>query len=920
MTATPEIDALVAGATKALAAYASFTQADIDYIVKKATVAALDQHGALADLAITETRRGIFEDKAVKNIFACEHVTHSMASLKTVGIISRDELTGIIEIAEPVGVVAGITPVTNPTSTAIFKSLIALKTRNPIIFGFHPAAQSSSVAAARIVRDAAIAAGAPENCIQWVEHPSLEATSILMNHPGVSLILATGGNAMVKAAYSCGKPALGVGAGNVPAYIEKSAKLKRAVNDVVLSKAFDNGMVCASEQAVILDDEIYDAAMAEFAVLHAYRVNKKEKALLEKFIFGVAANDKNCAGAKLNAAVVGQSPTWIAEQAGFKVPADTSIIMVEVAAVGPEEPMTREKLTPVIAVLRATSTEHGIRLSEQMVEFDGLGHSAAIHTRDDKLAEEFGTRVKAVRIIRDAPSSLGGIGDIYNAFIPSLTLGCGSYGANSVSNNVSAINLVNIKRIGRRNNNLQWFKVPAKTYFEPNAIRYLSDMEGISRVTIVTDTTMTRLGFVDKVLDVLSRRGEKVSLQIIDTVEPEPSVTTVLKGATEMRAFRPDTIIALGGGSPMDAAKVMWLLYEHPEIDFSDLKQKFFDVRKRAFRFPVLGKLASLVCIPTTSGTGAEVTPFAVITDTVTGKKYPLADYALTPTVAIIDPVLTAMMPKSLAADSGFDALTHATEAYVSVYANDFTDGMALQAIRLIFDNLAASVNGEPGAPETAEAREKMHNAGTIAGMAFGNAFLGIVHAMAHTVGSTFHLVHGRTNAVLLPHVVRYNGSIPSKLTSWPKYESYVAPERFQAIAATLGLPAATPAEGVESYAIALEALRSKVGIPSSFAAQGVSEADFIGRLDELAMGSYEDQCAPANPRMPMRADMKELLTAAYYGTSVADVRARQSQAAAAPAAAAAEAAAEANDVPADDAAPAAVADETVTDEVLATS
>ncbi len=872
------IDDLVANATKALETYARFTQDEVDHLVKKAAVAALDKHGALAELAVAETGRGVFEDKAVKNIFACEHVTHGMATTKTVGIISRDDVTGITEIAEPVGVICGVTPVTNPTSTAIFKSLIALKTRNPIIFAFHPSAQESSVAAARVVRDAAVAAGAPEHCIQWVEAPSIAATNELMNHPGVALILATGGNAMVRAAYSCGKPALGVGAGNVPAYIEKSAKLKRAVNDVVLSKAFDNGMICASEQAVILDDEIYDAAMAEFAILHAYRVNKKEKALLERFIFGVEAKGKNCGEAKLNAPVVGQSPAWIAKQAGFSVPEDTSIILAEVGEVGPSEPLTREKLCPVIAVLRATSTEHGITLAEQMVSFDGLGHSAAIHTRDDALVEEFGSRVKAVRIIANAPSSLGGIGDIYNAFIPSLTLGCGSYGHNSVSNNVSAVNLVNIKRIGRRNNNLQWFKVPAKTYFEPNAIRYLTDMAGISRVTIVTDTTMTRLGFVDKILDVLSRRPEKVSLQIIDTVEPEPSVTTVKKGAAEMRAFRPDTIIALGGGSPMDAAKVMWLLYEHPEVNFSDLKQKFFDVRKRAFTFPLLGDLAKLVCIPTTSGTGAEVTPFAVITDTESGKKYPLADYALTPTVAIIDPILTSKMPASLAADSGFDALTHATEAYVSVYANDFTDGMALQAIRLIFDNLAQSVNGDPSDPATAEAREKMHNAGTIAGMAFGNAFLGIVHAMAHVIGSTFHLVHGRTNATLLAHVIRYNGKVPTKLTSWPKYESYVAPERFQQIAQSLGLPAATPAEGVESYALAIESLRSKVGIPASFAAQGVDELEFIGRLDEVAMGAYEDQCAPANPRMPMLADMKDLMTAAYYGTSIEDVRGRREQ------------------------------------------
>src|SRR5664279_5394094 len=730
------IDPLVANATQALTAYNDLSQEQIDFIVKKATVAALDQHGQLAEAAVAETGRGVFEDKAFKNIFVCEHVTHSMQYLKTVGVISNDEVSGIIEIAEPVGVICGITPVTNPTSTAIFKSLISLKTRNPIIFAFHPAGQQSSAAAARVVREAAIAAGAPEHCIQWVEHPSIALTDALMNHPGVALILATGGNAMVKAAYSCGKPALGVGAGNVPAFIERTAKLKRAVNDVAASKAFDNGMVCASEQAVILDEPIYEAAMAEFATLHAYRCNPTEKAALERLLFGVQSADGiACSGAELNPAVVGQSPVWIAEQAGFSVPRETSIILAEVPSVGRHEPLTREKLCPVLAVLRAESADAGISLAEQMVELDGLGHSAAIHTENEALAVEFGRRVKAVRIIRDSPSTMGGIGDVYNSFVPSLTLSCGSYGRNSVSGNVSAINLINIKRVGRRNNNLQWFKVPGKTFFEPNAIRYLADMQDVSRVTIVTDPTMTRLGFVDKILDVLARRQQPVALQIIDSVEPEPSTTTVHRGAELMRSFKPDTIIALGGGSPMDAAKVMWLLYEHPEVNFSDLKEKFFDIRKRAFRFPTLGSLAQLVCIPTTSGTGAEVTPFAVITDPASGKKYPLADYALTPTVAIIDPVLTAKMPASLAADSGFDALTHATEAFVSVYANDFTDGMALQAIRLIFDNLAASVNGTPGAPETVIAREKMHNAGTIAGMAFGNAFLGIVHAMAHTIG-----------------------------------------------------------------------------------------------------------------------------------------------------------------------------------------
>ena len=868
-----EIDALVDRGLKALKQYDAFTQEDIDRIVKKASVAALHEHGRLAQLAVSETGRGVFEDKATKNIFACEHVPNSMANLKTVGVIGRDELTGIVEIAEPVGVVAGITPVTNPTSTAIFKSLIALKTRNPIIFAFHPSAQKCSVAAARIVRDAAVAEGAPEDCIQWVEQPSLEATSALMNNDGVSLILATGGNAMVRAAYSAGKPALGVGAGNVPAYIEKTAKLGRAVNDVVLSKGFDNGMVCASEQAVILDAEIYDAALAEFAHMHAYLANPEEKAMLERFIFGVEAGGANCAGAKLNATIVGKSPQWIAEQAGFSVPDDTSIILAECSQVGPAEPLTREKLSPVLAVLRAESTDHGISLAEQMVEFDGLGHSGAIHTEDKDIAEEFGQRVKAVRILWNQPSALGGIGDIYNALIPSLTLGCGSYGHNSVSNNVSAVNLVNVKRIGRRNNNMQWFKIPPKTYFEPNSIQYLTQMPDVERVTIVTDKVMSQIGIVDKVLDVLNRRPNKVSIQIMDQVEPEPSVETVEKGAEMMRDFKPDTIVAIGGGSPMDAAKVMWLKYEHPEMAFSDLREKFFDVRKRAFKFPTLGDLAKLVCIPTSSGTGSEVTPFAVITDHATGYKYPLADYALTPSVAIIDPVLTATMPAKLAADSGFDALTHATEAYVSVYANDFTDGLALHAIKLVFEHIEDSVTQGAAAPE---AREKMHNAATIAGMAFGSAFLGIVHAMAHTVGSTFGLVHGRTNAIFLPHAIRYNGQIPTKVTGWPKAEKYIAHERYQQIAKHLGLPASTPEQAVESYARAVEELRAKVGIERSFKEQGVSEREFIGGLDALSMRAYEDQCAPANPRLPMLEDMKDIMVAAYYGTTREEVRAER--------------------------------------------
>ncbi|OXS35592.1 bifunctional acetaldehyde-CoA/alcohol dehydrogenase [Streptomyces sp. XY006] len=857
------VDRLVTAGLKALADYEAFSQEQVDHIVKKASVAALDQHTALARLAVEETGRGVFEDKAAKNMFACEHVTHSMGHMKTVGVVGRDDIEDMVEIAEPVGVVAAVTPVTNPTSTTIFKALMALKTRNPVIFAFHPSAQQCSTEAARVVRDAAVAAGAPEHCVQWIEAPSVEATRTLMRHAGVSLILATGGNAMVKAAYSAGKPALGVGAGNVPAYVHRSAKLRRAVNDLVLSKSFDNGMICASEQAVILDTEIYDAAITEFHALHAHLATPDEKVKLETFLFPTTGGSGAGCEPKVNAAAVGRSPAWIAERAGFSVPADTSVILVEAERVGPDEPLTREKLCPVLAVLRAEDELRGFDLAADMVAFHGQGHSAVIHTEDAAVAEAYGTRMKTVRIIVNSPSSQGAIGGVYNGLLPSLTLGCGSWGSTSVSNNVSAAQLLNIKRVSTRRNNLQWFKVPPKIYFEPQAIRYLTSMPDVHRVTIVTDATMTRLGFVDRISRVLQRRREPVTLQIIDNVRPEPSIDSVQHGADLMRDFRPDTIIALGGGSPMDAAKVMWLLYEQPGIDFTDMRQKFSDIRKRAFRFPTLGKQARLVCVPTTSGTGAEVTPFAVISDPATGKKYPLADYALTPSVAIIDPLLTTALPPALAADSGFDALTHAIEAYVSVYANDFTDGLALHAIRLVFGHLEAAVNNHATA---AEAREKMHNAGTIAGMAFGNAFLGIVHAMSHTLGATFRIAHGRTNAVLLPHVIRYNGTIPTKLTGWPKYENYRAPERFQDIARTLGLPAATPAEGVQSLASAVERLRDTVGIEPTFQALGIDERAFLDALPQQALNAYEDQCAPANPRMPMLDDMQELMRTAYHG------------------------------------------------------
>ena len=805
--AEAEVDALVKKGLKALDEFEKLDQKQVDRIVAKASVAALNKHLVLAKMAVDETGRGLVEDKATKNIFACEHVTHYMAGQKTVGLIREDEVMGIDEVAEPVGVVAGVTPVTNPTSTAIFKSLLALKTRCPIVFGFHPGAQKSSVAAAKIVRDAAIEAGAPENCVQWIEHPSIEATGALMKHPGVATILATGGPGMVKAAYSSGKPALGVGAGNAPAYIDTDVDIERAANDLILSKHFDYGMICATEQAIIAHKDVYAPLVKELKRRKAYFVNADEKAKLEQYMFGCTAGS----GQKpvLNSVVPGKSPQFIAKAAGFEIPADATILAAECKEVSDDEPLTHEKLAPVQAVLKADDKEQAFEMCEKMLKL-GAGHTAAIHTNNQELVRE------------------------------SLTLGCGSYGGNSVSGNVQAVNLINIKRIARRNNNMQWFKIPAKTYFEPNAIKYLRDMHGIEKAVIVCDKVMEQLGIVDKVIDQLRARDNRVTFRIIDYVEPEPSVETVERGAEMMREeFEPDTIIAVGGGSPMDAAKIMWLLYEHPEISFSDVREKFFDIRKRAFRIPPLGEKAKLVCIPTSSGTGSEVTPFAVITDHKTGYKYPITDYALTPSVAIVD---------------------------------DFTDGMALHAAKLIWDNLAESVNGEPGLAKT-DAQEKMHNAATMAGMAFGSAFLGMCHGMAHTIGALCHIAHGRTNSILLPYVIRYNGAVPEEPTSWPKYNKYVADKRYQDIARIIGIdPGKTPAEGVENLAKAVEDYRdNKLGMNKSFQDCGVEEDYFWSVLDQIGMRAYEDQCTPANPRIPMIEDMKDIAVAAYYGVPQAE-------------------------------------------------
>lgn len=853
--AQAEVNTLVEKALVALEEFRKLDQEQVDYIVAKASVAALDQHGVLAEAAINETKRGVFEDKATKNLFACEHVVNNMRHLKTCGVISDDEEAGIVEIADPVGVVAGIVPVTNPTSTAIFKSLICLKTRNPIIFSFHPFAINCSIQAAKVVYDAAVAAGAPKDCIQWIAKCSMEGTSALMNHDGVSTILATGGNAMVRAAYSCGKPALGVGAGNVPAYVEKSANIKQAAHDIIMSKAFDNGMICASEQAAIIDKEIYNDFIKEMKSYHAYFANAEEKALLEKYMFEGRQT--------VNPDVVGKYATWIAEQAGFSVPEDTNIICVECKEVGPNEPMTKEKLSPVLAILKAKDTEDGMKKAEQMVENGGLGHSAAIHTADKELSVEFGKRIKAIRIIWNSPSTFGGIGNVYNSFLPSLTLGCGSYGRNSVGNNVSAVNLINIKKVGRRKNNMQWFKVPSKIYFERDSIEYLRQMREMNRVFIVTDRSMVDLGYVDKVIKQLNLRRNKVPYQLFCDVEPDPDITTVKKGVEVMRTFAPDVIIALGGGSSMDAAKGMWMFYEFPDVDFNDLKQKFMDIRKRAFRYPELGKKAQLVCIPTTSGTGSEVTPFAVISDKAHNKKYPLTDYSLTPSVAIIDPAFTMNLPKSITADTGMDVLTHATEALVATLASDFTDGLAIQAIKMVFEYLPRAVANGKNDPE---AREKMHNASCMAGMAFANAFLGVNHSLAHKIGAIHHVPHGRANAILLPHVIRYNGKRPNKTSTWPKYNYYKADQQYAMCAQMIGCDVKNTADGVEKYAQAVNDLAKEVGIKMNFADQGIDETTWSNSVHEIAMLAYEDQCSPANPIQPQVKDMEAILRKAYQG------------------------------------------------------
>ena len=834
------IDGYVAKAQKALNEFMALNQEQIDAIVKAMTLAGLDKHMELAKMAVEETGRGVYEDKITKNMFATEYVYHSIKNEKTVGVIAENDLEDYEIIAEPVGVVCGVTPVTNPTSTTMFKSLISVKSRNPIIFGFHPGAQKCSAAAAKIVLDAAVAAGAPENCIQWIEYPSIEATNALMNHPGVATVLATGGSGMVKAAYSTGKPALGVGPGNVPCYIHKSADLEQAVNDLILSKTFDNGMICASEQAAIVDKAIapkFEKLMKKYG---CYFAKPDEIKKLSDYCID---SEKGA----VNPVIVGKPATWIAEQAGVKVPEGTKILLAKLDGVGPEYPLSREKLSPVLAYFIVDSTEEGIDRAEEMVMFHGMGHSAVIHANDEDVIQKYAATMKASRLIVNSPSSHGAIGDIYNTNMPSLTLGCGSYGGNSVSGNVTTVNLINQKRVAKRRVNMQWFKVPDKIYFEHNSIQYLEKMPNITRAFIVTDPGMVSLGYVDKILYYLRKRTEHVHCEIFSDVEPDPSIETVKRGAQMMDEFKPDVIIALGGGSAMDAAKGMWLFYEHPDVDFNSLRLRFLDIRKRAFKFPKMGNKAQLVAIPTTSGTGSEVTSFAVISDKKNNMKYPLADYELTPNIAIIDPQFVMSLPKSATADTGLDVLTHALEAYVSVMASDYTDGLAMKAIQLVFKYLPrAYKNGA----EDAEAREKMHNASCMAGMAFTNAFLGLNHSIAHKIGGEYHVPHGRANAVLLPHVIKYNASIPSKFVSFPKYKKFIADEKYAEIAAFLGLPAKTTEEGVQSLINAVIDLMKEVNEPLSFSECGIDEETYMRNVPDIANKAFEDQCTTANPKL----------------------------------------------------------------------
>lgn len=838
--------------------YSTYTQEQVDEIFRQAAIAANNARISLAKMAVEETGMGLVEDKVIKNHFASEYIYNQYKNEKTCGVIESDEAFGITKIAEPIGVIAAVVPTTNPTSTAIFKALIALKTRNGIIFSPHPRAKNSTIAAAKIVLDAAVQAGAPEGIVGWIDEPSVELSQIVMAN--ADLILATGGPGMVKAAYSSGKPAIGVGAGNTPAIIDETAHLKMAVNSVLLSKTFDNGMICASEQSVIVVDSVYDEVKQEFEDRGAYILKKDEVSKVGAILLINGA---------LNANIVGQSAFKIAALAGVKVPENTKVLIGEVASVEHEEPFSHEKLSPVLAMYRAKNFDEALTKAVRLVQLGGFGHTSVLYTDPVKSQErvnKFGSAMKTGRTIINMPSSQGAIGDIFNFKLsPSLTLGCGSWGGNSVSENVGVKHLLNIKSVANRRENMLWFRMPEKVYFKygcmPVALRELKDL-GKKRAFIVTDKVLYELGFIDPVTKVLDELH--IEHTVFFDVAPDPTLAIARKGAEEMKSFDPDVVIALGGGSPMDAAKIMWVLYEHPNERFEDLAMRFMDIRKRVYSFPKMGEKAMFVAIPTSAGTGSEVTPFAVITDEKTDIKYPLADYELTPDMAIVDAELMMKMPKGLTSASGIDALTHALEAYVSVLASEFTNGLALEAIRLIFKYLPDAYRE---GTTNIKAREKMAHASSIAGMAFANAFLGICHSLAHKLGATHHVPHGIANGMLITDVIRFNAvDNPRKQAAFPQYKYPNALWRYARIADYLQLGGNTDAEKVELLIAAIEELKAKVDVPASIREFGVDEKLFYASLDTMSEQAFDDQCTGANPRYPLISELKEIYITAYEG------------------------------------------------------
>ncbi|WP_431854482.1 bifunctional acetaldehyde-CoA/alcohol dehydrogenase [Azospirillum sp.] len=863
VTTLTELNALVARVKEAQRAYAEFPQETVDLIFRQAALAAANARIPLAKLAVAETRMGVMEDKVIKNHFASEYIYNAYKDDKTCGVLSEDREAGIVTIAEPVGLICAIVPTTNPTSTAIFKALISLKTRNGIVFSPHPRARKATCEAARIVLEAAVAAGAPADIIGWIDEPSLELSNAVMHHPDISLILATGGPGMVKAAYSSGKPAIGVGAGNTPAVIDEFADIKRAVASILMSKTFDNGVVCASEQSAIVVDSVYEAVRDRFAHHGGHILSAKEADAVRKVLL---------VDGHLNADIVGQSALTIAAMAGIAVPAATKVLIAEVEAVSDDEPFAHEKLSPTLALYRARDFAHACDTAAALVALGGIGHTSALYTDQDQQTERlriFGERMKTARILINTPSSQGGIGDLYNfRLAPSLTLGCGSWGGNSISENVGPQHLLNRKTLAKRAENMLWHKLPKSIYFRRGCLPFaLEELRGKKRCLIVTDRFLFENGHVSETVRILKALGLEV--ETFFEVAADPTLAVVRKGLALANAFQPDVILALGGGSPMDAAKIMWVMYEAPDVAFEDLALRFMDIRKRIYRFPRLGVKATFVAVPTTSGTGSEVTPFAVVTDERTGIKYPIADYELTPTLAIVDANLVMDMPKGLTAAGGIDAVTHALEAYVSVVANEYTDGQALQALKLLKENLpSAYANGA----KDPKARELVHNAATMAGIAFANAFLGVCHSMAHKLGAEFHLPHGVANALLIANVIRYNAAdIPTKQTAFSQYDRPKSVARYAEIARHLSLGGSRDHERVELLVAWVEELKRALDIPASIQAAGVPEEAFLAKVDLIAEAAFDDQCTGANPRFPLVAELRRILLDSYYGRAYAE-------------------------------------------------